>query len=88
MATISYDSTFECEKCTNFQSYSIYGQEFCFVPEELNYADAQKACNEYSGILFEPKDIETNNDVFRRGYDFLETDNIWIGLNDINEDER
>ena len=61
--------------------------EYCYVSEALNYADAEQNCNRLNGILFEPRNEEENSKVYQTFKELIQNQ-VWIGINDIETEEN
>ena len=66
--------------------YEVEGKCYYFVSEKFNHLDAQLFCqDELDGILFEPKTIKINDEIFNAAVEYFEQENarIWIGIDDL-----
>jgi len=73
-------------------------QDTCYLFNKtiLNFQNAQKWCKDQNSTLFEPKDNQTNNMVFNKGKNIIESENwknenhaqvfFWVGIHDLEKE--
>ena len=75
------------ERSDCFCNDVVDDHEICVFATASNYTVAQKVCEFFGGVLFEPRSTETNLKVYQIASGLL-NDTFWIGLNDIAHENQ